>query len=67
VTVEISDTARGRSVRRARANLAIPFEVGVGIPSMQERINSIGGHLNIDSTGCGTTVSVSVPHLGEPS
>jgi len=67
VRVEISDTARGRSIRRASANLEIPFEVGVGIPSMQERINSIGGHLNIGFTGCGTTVSVSVPHLGEPS
>ena len=67
VTVEISDTGRRRSARRAGTNSDIPFEVGVGIPSMQERVNMIGGFLSIDSNRCGTTIRVKIPDLGERS
>jgi NO-binding membrane sensor protein with MHYT domain len=41
------------------------FEVGVGIPSMHERVKLIGGRLEIDSTGHGTTVPLTIPLRGE--
>ncbi len=39
--------------------------LGVGIRSMQERVKLIGGRLDIDSTGRGTTVRVTIPLLLE--
>ena len=35
--------------------------IGVGIHSMQERVKSIGGQLEIDSLSHGTTVGVTIP------
>jgi len=40
------------------------LEIGVGIPSMQERVKLIGGRFEIDSGSQGTTVRVTIP-LGE--
>lgn len=67
LTLEISDT-RGSSSDNLEKNNAVgsPFQFGVGISSMQERIMSIGGRLEIDSTTRGTVVRVTVP-LGEGS
>jgi two-component system NarL family sensor kinase len=52
---EISD------IGHAKSGVALPFEVGVGISSMQERVKQIGGHLTIESGGCGTTIRVTLP------
>jgi two-component system NarL family sensor kinase len=65
VTLEVSDKGPGISGRELKRNEGLPFEVGVGILSMQERAKLIGGRLDIDSTSHGTTVRVTVPLRGE--
>jgi PAS domain S-box-containing protein len=64
LTLEISDLGRGLSATKPRGKEEARFEVGVGIPSMQERVKLIGGRLEIDSTSHGTSVRVTIP-LGE--
>jgi signal transduction histidine kinase len=64
LTLEISDLGRGFSGTKQTRKKEARFEVGVGIPSMQERVKLIGGRLDIDSTEHGTTVRVTIP-LGE--
>jgi PAS domain S-box-containing protein len=61
LVVEISDSGRGASGSLPRRLSEPPFQLGVGIPSMQERVKLIGGRLEIDSTSSGTTVRVTVP------
>ena len=64
LTLEISDRARGNSAGMRSGKGEVRFKGGIGIPSMQERVRLIGGRLEIDSTGHGTTVRVTIP-LGE--
>jgi PAS domain S-box-containing protein len=64
LTLEISDHGRGATPNGPRGKQEPRFKVGVGIPSMQERVKLIGGRLEIDSTSHGTTVRVTIP-LGE--
>jgi len=64
LTLEISDSDQGGSASVPRGEEEPRFEVGVGIPSMQERVKLIGGRLDIDSGSHGTTVRVTLP-LGE--
>jgi signal transduction histidine kinase len=59
--LEISDLGNGTSAREQGAKEEPRLEVGVGIPSMQERVKLIGGQLDIDSTSHGTTVRVTIP------
>ncbi len=66
LTLEISDLGRGFSGTKQTRKKEARFEVGVGIPSMQERVKLIGGRLDIDSTDHGTTVRVTIP-IGENS
>ena len=61
LTLEVSDIGRGFSAGLRRGKEERRLEVGVGIPSMRERIKLIGGRLEIDSTDQGTTVRVTVP------
>src|ERR1700680_3019765 len=61
LTLEVSDLGRGVSAGGQRGKEEPRFEVGVGIPSMRERVKLIGGQLDIDSTGHGTTVRVTIP------
>jgi signal transduction histidine kinase len=63
--LEISDRGNGASIGRQRQAKQPRFELGVGIPSMQERVKLIAGRLDIDSTIHGTTVRVTVPPGGE--
>ena len=65
LTLEISDLGRGALCRCTERERGARFEVGVGIPSMQERVKLIGGRLEIDSTSHGTTVRVTIPLGGE--
>ena len=55
LTLEISDRGRGVSGNVQKGKEESRFEVGVGIPSMQERVKLIGGRLDIDSSSHGTT------------
>ncbi len=61
LTVEISDLGQGVSRSASKGKKESRFDIGVGIPSMQERVNLIGGHLDIDTTSHGTTVRVTIP------
>ena len=64
LTLEISDPGRGASAGVPREKDEPRLKTGVGTASMQERVNLIGGHFEIDSTDQGTTVRVTIP-LGE--
>jgi len=61
LTLEISDPGRGFSATMQSGKDDAQLEVGVGIPSMQERVRLIGGRLDIDSSNHGTTVRVLIP------
>ena len=65
LVLEISDLGHGTSASGHRGKEEPRFEIGVGIPSMQERVKLIGGRLDIDSTSQGTTVRVTIPLGGE--
>jgi PAS domain S-box-containing protein len=65
LTLEISDLGRGLFAGPRSGKEERRLEVGVGIPSMRERIKLIGGRLEINSTGPGTTVRVTIPITGE--
>jgi PAS domain S-box-containing protein len=60
-TLEISDKGSGISGNLRRRNEKMPFGLGVGIPSMHERVAVIGGQLDIESSSSGTTVRVTIP------
>jgi two-component sensor histidine kinase len=49
------------SRQRKKRTGAFPLGVGVGIPSMHERVKQIGGRLGIESRSSGTTVRVTIP------
>ncbi len=60
-TLEISDKGSGISGNLRRRNGKMPFGLGVGIPSMHERVALLGGQLDIESSSSGTTVRVTIP------
>jgi PAS domain S-box-containing protein len=61
LTLEISDHGIGASATVQGGKEESRFELGVGIPSMEERVKLIGGRLEIHSTNHGTTVRVTIP------
>jgi signal transduction histidine kinase len=61
ITLEISDKGSGISGNQRRRNGKLSFGLGVGIPSMHERVKLIGGQLDIESSSRGTTVRVTIP------
>ena len=65
VTVEVSDTGRGTSGKNPGKNRGMPFQIGVGISSMKERVKLVGGRLDIVSGTNGTTVRATIPGLVE--
>jgi signal transduction histidine kinase len=64
VKLEISDKGPGVSRRELTGTAGSTFRLGVGIPSMHERVKLIGGHLEIESSSSGTTVRVTIPTHG---
>lgn len=60
-TLEVSDEGRGISYSKKEHNSTIPLAAGVGIPSMEERAQQVGGQLEIESSSRGTTVRVMIP------
>jgi PAS domain S-box-containing protein len=64
VTVEVRDTGRGTSNKNPGTSRGIPFQIGIGISSMIERVKLIGGRLEIVSGAGGTTVRATVPEGG---
>jgi two-component system NarL family sensor kinase len=65
LTLEISDIGQRISADESKRKEGGQFEVGVGILSMRERMQLVGGRLDINSTGHGTTVRVTIPLGGE--
>ena len=61
LTLEISDSRGGTGANLTKRPLESPFQYGVGIPSMQERVKSIGGQMEIHRTQEGTLVRVTMP------
>jgi len=61
LTLEISDKGSGIPGNQRRRNGKLSFGLGVGIPSMHERVKLIGGRLDIESSNSGTTVRATVP------
>jgi PAS domain S-box-containing protein len=61
MTLEVSDRGHGTPRNQRKRPMALSFRLGVGIPSMRERVNLIGGQLAIESSGNGTTVRVTLP------
>ena len=61
ITLEISDKGSGIPRNLRRQNGKLSFGLGVGIPSMHERVKLIGGELDIESISSGTTVRVTIP------
>jgi signal transduction histidine kinase len=65
VTLEISDHGRETPYKELKRDKCLPFEVGVGIPSMPERVKLIGRRLVIATYGRGTSGRVTLPARGE--
>ena len=61
LTLEISDQGSGSPAIDREEKGQLRFELGIGIPSMEERVKLIGGRFEIDSTKQGTTVRVTIP------
>jgi signal transduction histidine kinase len=61
VILEISDKGTGMPGGLRIPSGEVPNGLGVGIPSMQERVTAIGGQLEIKSNSSGTTVLVIIP------
>jgi signal transduction histidine kinase len=61
ISLRVGDTGHGIPAGARKQNGTMPLTVGVGIPSMEERVKQIGGRLHIDSTSRGTTVNVAIP------
>jgi signal transduction histidine kinase len=67
LTLEISDPGQDHSPPTTREKEQYRPKIGVGISSMQERVKLIGGCLDVDFAGPGTTVRVTLPLEGEPA
>jgi signal transduction histidine kinase len=61
IALEISDKGSGIPGNLGRQNGKLSFGLGVGIPSMQERVKLIGGRLDIESSSSGTMVRATIP------
>ena len=61
ILLEVSDKGRGICAIEPAQDETIQVPSGVGIPSMEERVRQVGGRLEIESSGNGTIVRVTVP------
>ena len=61
LVLEVEDVGRGLSADLLAAARGHGTGLGVGIPAMRERLQSIGGRLDITSSARGTTVRATVP------
>jgi PAS domain S-box-containing protein len=60
VTMVVRDQGRGLGLRKGHPVLS-PALMGVGIAGMRERVQQLGGKLEIDSSARGTAVKVTLP------
>ena len=63
--LEIAD--RGRGMSPEVSSIATGGAAGIGIAGMRERLEQLGGRLEIDSSDRGTTIRATVPLSVHPS
>ena len=61
ICLTVKDAGKGMGCGGRKQNGKAHVPTGVGIPSMEERVKQVGGRLQVESSGKGTTVSVNVP------
>jgi PAS domain S-box-containing protein len=61
ICLTVKDAGKGMTLSGHKQNGMGLVQAGVGIPSMEERVKQVGGRLQVESGGEGTTVRVSVP------
>jgi len=64
VLLEVQDAGKGFAARQTGGRGAI---VGVGIAGMRERVQHLGGQMEIESNQAGTTIRVTLPLNGSAS
>ncbi|HZR33516.1 MAG TPA: MHYT domain-containing protein [Terriglobales bacterium] len=64
VELEVKDQGRGMGAVEVKKGAESPVTVGVGIAGMRERVNQLGGRLDIRSDKYGTTIKVTLPMNG---
>jgi signal transduction histidine kinase len=64
VRLEIADTGRGIGPEQMLSADGLVLGAGVGIPGMRERLNQLGGRLDVESSGSGTLVRAVLPVAG---
>lgn len=57
----IRDYGKGIALERIEKFMNAGTDVGVGLGGMRERVRDLGGELNLQSDGTGTTVKVTLP------
>lgn len=60
LSLEVADEGHGFQTVRSETTDAGPW-MGLGLLGMRERMSSLGGHLEIESDGHGTTVRAQLP------
>jgi signal transduction histidine kinase len=63
----VRDFGRGMPVELIQGSQTNGDHFGVGLSGMRERVNDLGGKLEIQSGGNGTTIAVLIPLPAEPS
>ncbi len=61
ICLTVKDRGKGIAGSHRKRNGTVQAPTGVGIPSMEERVKHVGGRLQVQSSGEGTTVWVSLP------
>jgi len=61
ITLEISDQGRGIPQKLLESLVNQQVFIGIGIPGMRERMRQLGGCLDIESGGKGTSIKVTAP------
>lgn len=61
ISLEVADDGRGIPKNGGNAAGTLRLKSGVGVPSMRERVNQVGGRMEIDSSSEGTSLRVIVP------
>lgn len=61
ICLTVKDRGKGIAGSHRKRNGTGQAPTGVGIPSMEERVKHVGGRLQVQSSGEGTTVWVSLP------
>ena len=63
----VRDFGRGMPTESIQGSQTNGNHFGVGLSGMRERVNDLGGYFEIQSSGDGTAISVSIPLAGATS